>query len=111
MIRVFLAQADVSLAMGVGGTAAAKENSDFIILDDNFATIVKCIIWSRSLYNNVQKSILFRLTVSVSALAVCVVEVVVYDAFPLNAVQVQNVIPLLLHHLVIQLFQDWKPFP
>jgi len=41
MIRVFLAQADVSLAMGVGGTAAAKENSDFIILDDNFATIVK----------------------------------------------------------------------
>ncbi|AED96289.1 calcium-transporting ATPase [Arabidopsis thaliana] len=82
-----LREADVSLAMGVGGTAAAKENSDFIILDDNFATIVKCIIWSRSLYNNVQKSILFRLTVSVSALAVCVVEVVVYDAFPLNAVQ------------------------
>jgi magnesium-transporting ATPase (P-type) len=72
---------------------------------------MQCIIWSRSLYNNVQKSILFRLTVSVSALAVCVVEVVVYDAFPLNAVQVQNVIPLLLHHLVIQLFQDWKPFP
>jgi Ca2+-transporting ATPase len=36
-----LREADVSLAMGVGGTAAAKENSDFIILDDNFATIVK----------------------------------------------------------------------
>lgn len=41
MIHVFLAQADVSLAMGVGGTAAAKENSDIIILDDNFGTIVK----------------------------------------------------------------------
>ncbi|XP_020868451.1 calcium-transporting ATPase 8, plasma membrane-type isoform X1 [Arabidopsis lyrata subsp. lyrata] len=82
-----LREAHVSLAMGVGGTAAAKENSDIIILDDNFATIVKCIIWSRSLYTNVQRSILFRLTVSVSALAICVVEVVVYDAFPLNVVQ------------------------
>ncbi|KAG7537704.1 P-type ATPase subfamily IIB [Arabidopsis suecica] len=92
-----LREADVSLAMGVGGTAAAKENSDIIILDDNFATIVKCIIWSRSLYTNVQRSILFRLTVSVSALAICVVEVVIYDAFPLNAVQ------LLLLNLIIDI--------
>lgn len=51
---------------------------------------MQCIIWSRSLYTNIQRSILFRLTVSVSALAICVVEVVVYDAFPLNAVQVQK---------------------
>ncbi|EFH57152.1 predicted protein [Arabidopsis lyrata subsp. lyrata] len=92
-----LREADVSLAMGVGGTAAAKENSDIIILDDNFATIVKCIIWSRSLYTNVQRSILFRLTVSVSALAICVVEVVIYDAFPLNAMQ------LLLLNLIIDI--------
>lgn len=40
-IIVFLAQADVSLAMGFGGTAAAKGNSNIIILDDDFATIVK----------------------------------------------------------------------
>lgn len=39
-IHVFLPQADVSLAMGIGGTAAAKENSDIIIVDDDFATIV-----------------------------------------------------------------------
>ncbi|XP_019087637.1 PREDICTED: calcium-transporting ATPase 8, plasma membrane-type-like [Camelina sativa] len=92
-----LLAAGVSLAMGIGGTTAAKENSDIIILDDNFATIVKCIIWSRSLYTNIQRSILFRLTVSVSALTLCVVEVVVYDAFPLNAVQ------LLLLNLIIDI--------
>lgn len=54
---------------------------------------MQCIIWSRSLYTNVQRSILFRLTVSVSALAICVVEVVVYDAFPLNVVQVLKCYP------------------
>ncbi|XP_010445455.1 PREDICTED: calcium-transporting ATPase 8, plasma membrane-type-like isoform X2 [Camelina sativa] len=92
-----LREADVSLAMGVGGTAAAKENSNIIILDDNFTTIVKCIIWARSLYTNVQRSILFRLTVSVSAFAICVVEIVFYDAFPVNAVQ------LLLLNLIIDI--------
>ncbi|CAN6807001.1 unnamed protein product, partial [Brassica oleracea] len=90
--------ADVSLAMGIGGTAAAKENSDIIILDDSFATIVKVIQWCRYLYTNIQRYVLFRLTVSVSAVAICVVEVVFYNAFPLNAVQ------LLLLNLIVDIF-------
>ncbi|KAG2333040.1 hypothetical protein Bca52824_004220 [Brassica carinata] len=93
-----LRTADVSLAMGIGGTAAAKENSDIIILDDSFATIVKVIQWCRYLYTNIQRYVLFRLTVSVSAVAICVVEVVFYDAFPLNAVQ------LLLLNLIVDIF-------
>ncbi|XP_048608315.1 calcium-transporting ATPase 8, plasma membrane-type-like [Brassica napus] len=90
--------ADVSLAMGIGGTAAAKENSDIIILDDSFASIVKVIQWCRYLYTNIQRYVLFRLTVSVSAVAICVVEVVFYNAFPLNAVQ------LLLLNLIVDIF-------
>ncbi|KAL0843914.1 hypothetical protein Bca101_017160 [Brassica carinata] len=93
-----LLAADVSLAMGIGGTAAAKENSDIIILDDSFGTIVKVIQWCRYLYTNIQRYVLFRLTVSVSAVAICVVEVVFYNAFPLNAVQ------LLLLNLIVDIF-------
>ncbi|ESQ43209.1 hypothetical protein EUTSA_v10012578mg [Eutrema salsugineum] len=92
-----LRAADVSLAMGIGGTAAAKENSDIIILDDNFVTVLKVIQWCRSLYTNIQRYVLFRLTVSVSTVAICVVEVVFYDAFPLHAVK------LLLLNLIIDI--------
>ncbi|KAJ4907542.1 hypothetical protein Rs2_11200 [Raphanus sativus] len=93
-----LLAADVSLAMGFGGTAAARENADIIILDDSFYTIFKVIQWCRSLYTNIQTYVLFRLTVSVSAVAICVVEVVFYDAFPLNALQ------LLLLNLIVDIF-------
>ncbi|KAF3549975.1 hypothetical protein DY000_02001448 [Brassica cretica] len=93
-----LRAAHVSLAMGIGGTAVAKENSDIIILDDNFDTIVKVIRWCRYLYTNIQRYVIFRVTVSVLAVAICVIEVVFYDAFPLNAVQ------LLLLNLIADIF-------
>ncbi|CAN6807000.1 unnamed protein product [Brassica oleracea] len=93
-----LRAAHVSLAMGIGGTAVAKENSDIIILDDNFDTIVKVIRWCRYLYTNIQRYVIFRVTVSVLAVAICVIEVVIYDAFPLNAVQ------LLLLNLIADIF-------
>ncbi|KAG2333038.1 hypothetical protein Bca52824_004218 [Brassica carinata] len=82
-----LRTANVSFAIGIGGTAAAKENADIIILDNDFDTIVKVIQWCRFLYTNIPRYVLFRLTVSVPAAAFCVVEVVLYNAFPLNAVQ------------------------
>ncbi|CAH2070173.1 unnamed protein product [Thlaspi arvense] len=93
-----LLAADVSIAMGIGGTAAAKKNSNIIILDDKFATVVKVIQWCRSLYTNIQRYVLFRLTVSVSTLAICVVEVVIYNEFPFIAVQ------LLLLNLIVDIF-------
>ncbi|CAH8358987.1 unnamed protein product [Eruca vesicaria subsp. sativa] len=93
-----LRAADVSIAMGIGGTAVAKENADIIILDDDFDTIVKVIQLCRSLYTTILRYVLFRLTVSVSAVAITVVEVVFYDAFPLNAVQ------LLLLNLMVDIF-------
>ncbi|CAN7071759.1 unnamed protein product [Brassica oleracea var. botrytis] len=83
-----LRQADISLAMGIGGTAIAKECSDIIVLDDNFASILTVIQWGRSLYTNIQRFVQFRLTVSASALIICVVVAIHSHEIPLNVAQV-----------------------
>ena len=65
--------AQVGLSMG-DGTAVAKEASDITILDNSFASINKAVLWGRSLYSNIQRFILFQLTVNVCAclvVAVC----------------------------------------
>ena len=58
--------AQVGLSMG-DGTAAAKEASDITILDNSFTSINKAVLWGRSLYRNIQRFILFQLTVNVCA--------------------------------------------
>ncbi|KAL7263411.1 hypothetical protein ACSBR1_001555 [Camellia fascicularis] len=82
-----LHEADIGLAMGIQGTEVAKESSDIIILDDNFATVVKVVRWGRSVYANIQKFIQFQLTVNVAALVINVVAAVSAGDVPLNAVQ------------------------
>lgn len=59
--------ARVGIAMGRAGTAYAKEASDIIILDDSFASIATAVKWGRSLYINIQRFILFQLTINVAA--------------------------------------------
>ncbi|KAL3825633.1 hypothetical protein ACJIZ3_021662 [Penstemon smallii] len=82
-----LHEADIGLAMGIQGTEVAKESSDIIILDDNFASVVKVVRWGRSVYANIQKFIQFQLTVNVAALIINVVAAVSSGNVPLNAVQ------------------------
>ncbi|KAG6705926.1 hypothetical protein I3842_07G201500 [Carya illinoinensis] len=82
-----LHEADIGLAMGIAGTEVAKESSDIIILDDNFASVVKVVRWGRSVYANIQKFIQFQLTVNVAALIINVVAAVSSGDVPLNAVQ------------------------
>lgn len=65
-----LKKADVGLAMGIAGTEVAKEASKIVLLDDAFSTIVNAVHWGRSLYENIQKFLLFQLTINVSALAI-----------------------------------------
>ncbi|HEY2784745.1 MAG TPA: cation-translocating P-type ATPase, partial [Fimbriiglobus sp.] len=60
--------ADVGLAMAKTGTAVAKEASDVLLLDDSFASIVTAVRWGRGLYENVQRFLLFQLTINVAAL-------------------------------------------
>lgn len=61
-----LNKADVGLAMG-NGTAVAKDASDMIIQDNSFSTIANAVMWGRSLYKNIQRFLLFQLTVNVAA--------------------------------------------
>ncbi|WP_020472722.1 calcium-translocating P-type ATPase, PMCA-type [Zavarzinella formosa] len=65
-----LKKADVGLAMGIAGTEVAKEASKIVLLDDSFATIVKAVHWGRALYENIQRFVLFQLTINVSALMI-----------------------------------------
>lgn len=58
--------AHVGLSMG-DGTAVAKEASDITILDNSFASIGRAVLWGRSLYRNIQRFLLFQLTVNVCA--------------------------------------------
>ncbi|XP_073098761.1 calcium-transporting ATPase 5, plasma membrane-type isoform X1 [Elaeis guineensis] len=82
-----LHEADIGLAMGIQGTEVAKESSDIIILDDNFASVVRVVRWGRSVYANIQKFIQFQLTVNVAALVINVVAAFSSGEVPLNAVQ------------------------
>ncbi|PKA50857.1 Calcium-transporting ATPase 8, plasma membrane-type [Apostasia shenzhenica] len=82
-----LHEADIGLAMGIQGTEVAKESSDIIILDDNFASVVKVVRWGRSVYANIQKFIQFQLTVNIAALVINVVAAVSSGEVPLNAVE------------------------
>ncbi|KAJ4913206.1 plasma membrane-type protein [Raphanus sativus] len=96
-----LRQADISLAMGIGGTSIVKECSDIIVLDDSFASILTVIQWGRSLYTNVQRFVQFRLTVSASALIICVVVAIHSHEIPLNVAQ------LLWINLLVCTFGAW----
>lgn len=61
-----LKAANVGLSMG-DGTAVAKEASDITIIDNSFSSIGKAVMWGRSLYRNIQRFLLFQLTVNVAA--------------------------------------------
>jgi Ca2+-transporting ATPase len=63
-----LKAADVGLSMGKCGTEVAKEASDIVLVDDNFASIVTAVRWGRTLYENIQRFIQFQLSVNVVAL-------------------------------------------
>lgn len=81
-----LKAADVGLAMGLSGTDVAKNASDIIIMDDNFASIVKAVLWGRSVFDNIRKFLQFQLTVNVVALTITFLAAVVGYNPPLNAV-------------------------
>jgi Ca2+-transporting ATPase len=79
--------ADVGLAMGRTGKAAAKEASDIILLDDSFRTIIDAVMWGRSLYENIQRFILFQLTINVAALGIAFLGPFIGVELPLTVIQ------------------------
>jgi len=79
--------AHVGLSMGIEGTGVAKQASDIIILDDNFASIVKSVMWGRNVRENIQKFLQFQLTVNLVALMVAFVAAITDQGTPLNVMQ------------------------
>ena len=82
-----LKKADVGFAMGITGTDVAKHACDIIVMDDNFASIVKAVMWGRSIYDNIRKFLVFQLTVNVVALFTAFVGSVILKESPLQAIQ------------------------
>ena len=65
-----LKKADVGFAMG-SGTEVAKEAGDITILDDNFSSIEKAILYGRTMFKSIRKFLVFQLTVNVAAVLTC----------------------------------------
>jgi magnesium-transporting ATPase (P-type) len=82
-----LKKADVGFAMGITGTEVAKEASDIILLDDNFASILTAVKWGRNIYENVRKFLQFQLTVNVVAMFIVFLGGVAKNDPPLTSVQ------------------------
>ena len=80
-----LKKADVGFAMN-SGTNVAKEASDIILIDDNFASIITAVKWGRNIYNNVRKFLQFQLTVNVVAMFIVFLGGVVVKEPPLTSV-------------------------
>ncbi|EKD12242.1 calcium-translocating P-type ATPase [Drepanopeziza brunnea f. sp. 'multigermtubi' MB_m1] len=71
-----LKAADVGFSMGIAGTEVAKEASAIILMDDNFASIVKALMWGRAVNDAVAKFLQFQLTVNVTAVTLTFVSAV-----------------------------------
>lgn len=78
--------AQVGLSMG-DGTSVAKEASDITILDNSFDSIVNAVVWGRSLYKNIQRFILFQLTINVVASLIVLIGAFIGEQSPLTVTQ------------------------
>ena len=83
-----LKHADVGLAMGIAGTEVAREASDIILLDDSFGSITNAVLWGRSLYENIQRFLLFQLTINFSACILVFIASVLGYPEPFTIIQI-----------------------
>jgi Ca2+ transporting ATPase len=82
-----LKKADVGFAMGIAGTEVAREAAAIILLDDNFNSIVKAVMWGRNIYDSIKKFLQFQLTVNVVAVALTLVGAAILKQEVLKPIQ------------------------
>ncbi len=80
-----LQAADIGIAMGMNGTAVARGAADFVLMDDNFATIHTAIREGRGIYENIRKSVLFLLSSNLGEIMTMLVTIVAGLPSPLKA--------------------------
>ncbi|CAG8635426.1 4070_t:CDS:2, partial [Racocetra persica] len=95
-----LRTADVGFSMGISGTEAAKEASSIILMDDNFSSIVKAIMWGRCVNDAIKKFLQFQLTVNVTAVLLTFISAVSSD----QQKSVLSVVQLLWVNLIMDTF-------
>ena len=78
--------AQVGLSMGTG-TSVAKEASDITLLDDSFSSIATAVMWGRSLYRNIQRFVLFQLTINFVAIIIVLFGSIFGSELPLTVTQ------------------------
>lgn len=81
-----LKKADVGFAMG-SGTEVSKEAAEITIMDDNFNSIVKTVLYGRTIYNNIRKFIVFQLTINISAVLIALIGPFIGMGTPLSVTQ------------------------
>ena len=59
--------------MGIAGTEVAREAAAIILLDDNFNSIVKAVLWGRNIYDSIRKFIQFQLTINIVAVFITII--------------------------------------
>jgi Ca2+-transporting ATPase len=74
-----LKTANVGFSMGIAGTEVAKEASDIILMDDNFSSIVKAIMWGRCVNDAVRKFLQFQISTNITAVIITFVSAVASD--------------------------------
>ncbi len=103
-----LKRADIGIAMGITGTEVAKESSDLILLDDNFATIVKAVELGRWIYDNIKKYLTYLLQANLVEIAV--LGAAALFILPFLGVHGEELLPLLpVQILYINLATDGLP--
>jgi magnesium-transporting ATPase (P-type) len=83
-----LKKADIGVAMGIKGTEVTKEAAEMVLADDNFASITAAVKEGRTVYNNIEKAILFMLPTNVAQALVILVAILAGFTAPITAPQI-----------------------
>ena len=83
-----LKKADIGVAMGIKGTEVTKEAAEMVLADDNFASITAAVKEGRTVYNNIEKAILFMLPTNVAQALVIMVAIFIGFTAPITAPQI-----------------------
>lgn len=95
-----LSRANIGIAMGIAGTDVAKDASDMVLQDDNFANIVSAVEEGRKIYQNIRNFVRYQISTNVAAVALIIISTFIFGwNLPLTATQI----------LVINILMDGPP--